>query len=43
MTVETIHLRDLEDLVARGDIKDETTILGLYLARQRLAAGGLVP
>jgi 8-oxo-dGTP pyrophosphatase MutT (NUDIX family) len=43
MTVERIHLRDLDDLVARGDIKDETTILGLYLARQRLAAGGLVP
>jgi 8-oxo-dGDP phosphatase len=43
MTVETIHLSDLDELVARGEIKDETTLLGLYLARQRLAAGGLVP
>jgi hypothetical protein len=43
MTVETIHLSSLDDLVARGDIKDETTMLGLHLARQRLAAGGLVP
>jgi 8-oxo-dGTP pyrophosphatase MutT (NUDIX family) len=43
MTVETIHLSGLDDLVARGDIKDETTMLGLYLARQRLAAGGPVP
>ena len=43
MTVETIHLGDLDELVASGDIKDETTMLGLYLARQRLAAGGLVP
>jgi 8-oxo-dGTP pyrophosphatase MutT (NUDIX family) len=43
LTVETIHLSDLDDLVARGDIKDETTMLGLYLARQRLAAGGLAP
>ena len=43
MTVETIHLSRLDDLVARGDIKDETTLLGLHLARQRLAAGGFVP
>ncbi len=43
LTVETIHLDDLDDLVARGDIKDETTMLGLYLARQRLAARGLAP
>ena len=43
MTVETIHLSGFDDLVARGDIKDETTMLGLYMARQRLAAGGLVP
>jgi 8-oxo-dGDP phosphatase len=43
LTVETIHLSDLDDLVARGDIKDETTMLGLYLTRQRLVAHGLTP
>lgn len=43
MTVEKVHVSDLDELVARGDIKDETTLLGLYLARQRLAAGGVVP
>jgi 8-oxo-dGTP pyrophosphatase MutT (NUDIX family) len=37
MTVETIHLDDVDDLVRAGALKDETTVLGLYLARQRLA------
>ncbi len=40
MTVETIHLDELDALVADGTLKDETTVLGLYLARQRLAARG---
>jgi 8-oxo-dGTP pyrophosphatase MutT (NUDIX family) len=40
MTVETIRLADLEGLVADGTLKDETTVLGLYLARERLAATG---
>jgi 8-oxo-dGTP pyrophosphatase MutT (NUDIX family) len=40
MTVETIHLGDVDGLVADGTLKDETTVLGLYLARQRLAATG---
>ena len=41
LTVERIHLDDVERLVADGSLKDETTVLGLYLARQRLTAGGL--
>jgi 8-oxo-dGTP pyrophosphatase MutT (NUDIX family) len=36
MTVETVHLDDVDALVADGSIKDETTVLGLYMARQRL-------
>jgi len=40
MTVETIRLADLEDLVADGTLRDETTVLGLYMARQRLAETG---
>ena len=43
MTVETIRLADVDDLVADGTLKDETTVLGLYLARQRLAAAGRLP
>ena len=43
MTVETIRLADVDDLVADGTLKDETTVLGLYLARQRLAATGRRP
>jgi 8-oxo-dGTP pyrophosphatase MutT (NUDIX family) len=43
LTVETVRLTDLEDLVANGTLKDETTVLGLYLARQRLAATGRRP
>jgi 8-oxo-dGTP pyrophosphatase MutT (NUDIX family) len=40
MTVETIHLDAVDGLVADGTLKDETTVLGLYLARQRLTAAG---
>ena len=40
MTVEAIALADLDALVADGTLKDETTVLGLYLARARMAAGG---
>jgi len=43
MTVERVRLTDLDDLVANGTLKDETTVLGLYLARQRLAATGRRP
>ena len=43
LTVETMRLADLDDLVANGTLKDETTVLGLYLARQRLAATGRRP
>ena len=43
MTVETIHLDDIDALVADGSLKDETTVLGLYLARQRLRDRGQVP
>ena len=38
MSVERIPLADLDRLVAEGALKDETTVLGLYLARERLAA-----
>jgi 8-oxo-dGTP pyrophosphatase MutT (NUDIX family) len=40
MTVETIRLDDIEALVADGTLKDETTVLGLFLARQRLRDQG---
>jgi ADP-ribose pyrophosphatase len=42
MTVETIALDDVESLVADGTLVDETTVLGLLLARARLdrAAAG---
>ena len=43
MTVETIHLDDLDELVRDGSIKDETTVLGLYLARERLRSTGRLP
>ena len=36
MTVETISLNSFEDLVADGTLVDETTVLGLYLARAHL-------
>jgi 8-oxo-dGTP pyrophosphatase MutT (NUDIX family) len=43
MTVETVRLADLDDLVAGGTLKDETTVLGLHLARQRLAGAARLP
>ncbi len=36
MTIETIALDDLDALVADGTLVDETTVLGLYLARAHL-------
>jgi ADP-ribose pyrophosphatase len=41
MTVETIALDDVEALVADGTLVDETTVLGLFLARTRLAGARL--
>ncbi|HEX3332763.1 MAG TPA: NUDIX hydrolase [Acidimicrobiales bacterium] len=43
MSVEKIRLADLDDLVAAGTLKDETTVLGLYMARTRLGATGRLP
>jgi ADP-ribose pyrophosphatase len=43
MTVERIRLADLDELVAAGTLKDETTVLGLFMARDRLAASGRLP
>jgi 8-oxo-dGTP pyrophosphatase MutT (NUDIX family) len=43
MTIETIHLDDVDALVADGALKDETTVLGLYLARHRLRESGRLP
>jgi ADP-ribose pyrophosphatase len=43
MTVESIHLDDVDALVADGSLKDETTVLGLHLARQRLRGKGRLP
>jgi 8-oxo-dGTP pyrophosphatase MutT (NUDIX family) len=40
MTVERIRLADLDDLIADGTLKDETTVLGLIMARDRLAGSG---
>jgi ADP-ribose pyrophosphatase len=40
LSVERIALADLDTLVADGVLKDETTVLGLYMARERLAATG---
>jgi len=40
MSVERIRLDDLDRLVAEGTLKDETTVLGLYMARERLTATG---
>jgi ADP-ribose pyrophosphatase len=40
MTVERIALADLDELIADGTLKDETTVLGLLLTRDRLAAAG---
>jgi ADP-ribose pyrophosphatase len=38
MSVERIPLADIDRLVLEGALKDETTVLGLYMARERLAA-----
>ncbi|HVT42523.1 MAG TPA: NUDIX hydrolase [Acidimicrobiales bacterium] len=38
MTIERIHLDDIDARTADGSLKDETTLLGLHLARARLAA-----
>jgi 8-oxo-dGTP pyrophosphatase MutT (NUDIX family) len=46
MTIETIALDDVETLVAEGTLVDETTVLGLLLARAHLArrdAGSIRP
>ena len=43
LTVERIHLDDVDGLVADGELKDETTVLGLCLARQRMAADDRLP
>jgi 8-oxo-dGTP pyrophosphatase MutT (NUDIX family) len=43
MSVERIPLADVDALVADGELKDETTVLGLYMARARLAATGRLP
>jgi 8-oxo-dGDP phosphatase len=43
MTLETIHLDDVDALVAEESLRDETTVLGLYLARQRLRETGRLP
>ncbi len=40
MTTERVRLTDLDDMVAAGELKDETTVLGLYMARARLTARG---
>jgi ADP-ribose pyrophosphatase len=40
MTIETIALDEVEALVADGTLVDETTVLGLLMARARLARPG---
>jgi 8-oxo-dGTP pyrophosphatase MutT (NUDIX family) len=40
MAVETIHLDQLDELVRDGSLKDETTVLGLFLARDRRRGAG---
>lgn len=37
LTVERVRLADVEDLIARGDVVDAKTIIGLLLARARLS------
>jgi hypothetical protein len=38
MTIETISLDDVDDLIADGTLVDETTVLALLLARAHLAS-----
>ena len=40
MTVEAVHLDEVDRLVADGTLRDETTVLGLYLTRARVSATG---
>lgn len=40
MSIERVMLADLEAMVAEGTLRDQTTVLGLFLARARLAATG---
>jgi 8-oxo-dGTP pyrophosphatase MutT (NUDIX family) len=40
MTIETIALSDIEALMANGTLVDESTVLGLLLARAHLARSG---
>lgn len=35
MTTESVHVDDVDQLVADGTVKDETTVLGLFMARER--------
>jgi 8-oxo-dGTP pyrophosphatase MutT (NUDIX family) len=43
MTRARVSLADVDALVEDGSLKDETTVLGLYLARARLTATGRLP
>jgi len=43
LEVERVRLADLDAMVVAGTLKDETTVLGLYMARARLAATGRAP
>jgi ADP-ribose pyrophosphatase len=43
MRVERIRLADVGALVADGTLRDETTVLGLYMAQRRLADTGRLP
>jgi ADP-ribose pyrophosphatase len=43
MTVERVALTDVDRMVAEGTLKDETSVLGLLLIRERLRASGRLP
>ncbi|HSZ36447.1 MAG TPA: NUDIX hydrolase [Acidimicrobiales bacterium] len=43
MTVERVALADVDSLIEDGTLKDETTVLGLLLARERLVSSGHRP
>ena len=40
MTIERVALADVPDLIARGELVDAKSIIGLCLAREKL---GVVP
>jgi 8-oxo-dGTP pyrophosphatase MutT (NUDIX family) len=40
LEIERVRLADLDRLVADGTLRDETTVLGLYMARVRLDESG---